>query len=118
MNANVTGLLNTKAVAYGAAIVVGGALLYWVANKVIDKAAGAAEAVGNAVNPTSDQNLAYRGVNGAGAALSGDPAWSLGSWLYDRFNPPYDPNAGQKYEPRKLEVRAESSIFSWLTKNG
>ena len=113
---NATGFLNTKAAAYGAVILVGGALLYWVANKVIDKAAGAASAVGNAVNPTSDKNLAYRGVNGVGAVLTGDPSWSLGSWLYDVFNPPPDPNA--KYEPRKLTVRKEASIFDWLTDNG
>lgn len=115
---NATGLLNTRAVAYGAAVLVGGALLYWVANKIIDKAAGAAGAVGDALNPTSDKNLYYRGANAAGAAISGDQSWTVGSWLYDVFNPPYDPNAGAKYEPRKLTVRKESSLYDWLTDRG
>lgn len=108
---NATKLLDTKAAAYGAMILVGGALLYWVANKVIDKAAGAAAAVGNAVNPTSDQNLAYRGTNSVGAVLSGDPSWNLGGWIYDVTHP-------QPYEPRKLEVRKQASIFDWLTDHG
>lgn len=115
---NATGLLNTKAVSYGAAILVGAAVLYWVANKVIDKAAGAASAVGNAVNPTSDKNLAYRGTNAVGAALTGDASFSLGSWLYDRFHPDEAQTLGLKYEPRKLEVRKEASIFDWLTDHG
>lgn len=115
---NATNLLNTKAAAYGVGVLVGGAVLYWVVSKALDKAAGAAEATAQAVNPTSDQNLAYRGVNAVGAAVSGDPSWSLGSWLYDVFNPPYDPNAGEKYAPRKLTVRKEASVFDWLANNG
>lgn len=113
---NATQLLNTKAVTYGVALIVGGALLYWVANKVIDKAAGAAGAVGDAVDPTSDTNLAYRGVNRVGEVLTGDPSFSLGSWLYDKYNPPYDPNA--TYEPRKLTVRKQASVYDWLVDNG
>lgn len=114
---NAATLLNTKAVTVGVGIIVGGALLYWVANKVIDKATSAAGAVGDAVNPTSDQNLAYRGVNAIGAAVSGDPSWSLGSWLYDVFNPPPEAVRGD-YEPRKLTVRKEASIFDWLANHG
>lgn len=51
------------------------------------QAGDAVAAVGTAVNPTSDQNLAYRGVNGVGQAISGDDDWSLGSWMYDVMNP-------------------------------
>lgn len=40
-------------------------------------------AVGTAINPTSDRNLAYRGVNAIGAAVSGRDSFSLGSWIYD-----------------------------------
>lgn len=34
-------------------------------------------------NPTSDQNLAYSGVNAVGSALSGDADWSLGVAVYE-----------------------------------
>jgi hypothetical protein len=44
-------------------------------------ARGAASAVGAAVNPVSDRNLAYRGVNAVGGAVSGEDSWSLGAWL-------------------------------------
>lgn len=112
---NVTGILNTKAATTAIGILAGGALLYFVANRIIERVA---PKVGEALNPTSDQNLAYRSVNGVGSALSGDPSWSLGSWLYDVFNPPYDPNAGAKYEPRKLSVRKEAGAYNWLANNG
>jgi hypothetical protein len=35
------------------------------------------------VNPGSDQNVIYRGVNAAGSAATGDGSFSLGGWLYD-----------------------------------
>lgn len=51
----------------------------------------AAQTVGTWINPVSDQNLAYRGVNAVGGALVGasgngvnaDGSWTLGGWLYD-----------------------------------
>lgn len=52
---------------------------------------GAADFVGHhvstTINPASDQNIVYRGVNAVGGAISGDDSWSLGSWIYDVFNP-------------------------------
>jgi len=81
-----------------------------------DEVQAGAKAVGDAVNPTSDTNLAYRGTNAVGAVLTGDASFSLGSWLYDQFNPPYDPNA--TYAPRKLTVRAESKVYDYLAGNG
>lgn len=39
------------------------------------------------VNPTSQNNLAYSGVNSLGQAISGDDHWSLGTWLYEVMNP-------------------------------
>lgn len=53
----------------------------------IAQAAGAAV---DAVNPASSSNLAYTGVNKAGAAITGDDSFSLGSWLYDKLNPGVD----------------------------
>lgn len=52
-----------------------------------DGVAGGARTVGAALNPTSDQNLAYRGVNAVGSRLTGDSDFSLGSWLYDQVHP-------------------------------
>ncbi len=39
------------------------------------------------LNPASDQNLVYQGVNAAGEKLTGQTGFSLGSWLYDVMNP-------------------------------
>lgn len=101
---NASGILNTKAAGYAAAAIVAALALYFVGRKVVGAAGDAleevkvtAQRIGTAVNPTSDQNLAYRGVNAAGAAVSGDKSFSLGSWLYDVFNKDYDPNAPIKH---------------------
>ena len=63
-----------------AGVVVVGALVWLMFGSRIKRAAAAAA---TAVNPTSDQNLAYRGVNAVGAAISGRDSFSLGSWIYD-----------------------------------
>lgn len=47
----------------------------------------AAAAVGTAINPTSDKNLAYQGVNGLGAAITGNSKFDMGSSIYDWFHP-------------------------------
>lgn len=43
--------------------------------------------LGDALNPTSSGNLAYSGVNGVGAAVSGNKDFSLGVWIYELFHP-------------------------------
>lgn len=48
-----------------------------------DATGRAASTVGTGLNPTSDQNWAYRGVNAAGASLTGKPDFDLGGWTYD-----------------------------------
>lgn len=40
-----------------------------------------------AIDPTSDKNVAYTGVNAVGAVLTGDKDFSLGSAIYDWFHP-------------------------------
>lgn len=40
-----------------------------------------------ALDPTSANNLAYRGVNAVGTSLTGDEHFSLGGWLYDKLHP-------------------------------
>jgi archaellum component FlaG (FlaF/FlaG flagellin family) len=37
----------------------------------------------NQINPNSDQNLIYTGVNAAGEAVTGQKGWTLGGWLHD-----------------------------------
>lgn len=37
----------------------------------------------NYVNPASEKNVVYSGVNKVGAVVSGDKEWSLGTWIYD-----------------------------------
>jgi hypothetical protein len=63
-----------------------------------------AEAVADSINPLNNENIFYSGVNAIGRVASGDVSWSLGSWLYDRFNPPYDPNT-PPFVPRQGSVR-------------
>lgn len=80
----------TKNMAVGVAIIAATAALGYVGFKAyrgaqaVSKAAGeAVDAVGAAVNPTADTNLAYRSVNAWGSTITGDNNFSLGSWLYD-----------------------------------
>lgn len=51
-------------------------------------------------NPVSDKNLAYQGANAVVQAVTGDDNATVGTWLYDWFNPPkplpYDATQAQK----------------------
>jgi hypothetical protein len=102
-------ILNTKAGGYAAMVLVGGVLIYFVAKKFSGAVGDAARAVGEAVNPTSDKNLAYRGVNAVGEALTGDTDFNLGGWIYDLTHKDYDPNA--PFVPRSVQVKEEASFF-------
>lgn len=53
----------------------------------------------DAIKPTSDQNLIYKGVNAVGGAVTGDTSgnWSLGSWLYDVTHPTQAPQPKSPY---------------------
>lgn len=64
------------------------AILYVKRGAIGASVASAAQAVGDAVNPTSDQNLAYRGANALGASLTGDPFFTVGGSLYDWLHQP------------------------------
>jgi len=83
-------------------------LAYWIVKRDV---AAAARAVGTAVNPFDERNVANRTVTYVGEQLTGAKpgAWSLGSWLYDVFNKPYDPN-----EPRTPAIRAAAARRSPL----
>jgi hypothetical protein len=101
----------SKAIAKPAGLVVGGVLavglLWWLFG---NKLKGAAAAVGTAINPTSDQNLAYKGVTAVGAAISGRDSWSLGSWIYDLTHD--DANLASNPKPATAD---ESSWWANLT---
>lgn len=81
-------ILNTKAGAYAALVVVGAFVVYFLGRRVVADVGQAAAAVGEAVNPVSDQNIFYRGVNAVGEAITGAKDFSLGTAIYDWLNPP------------------------------
>ena len=71
-----------------AVVAVAGLALLWAKRGAIgDAVSSAAAAVGDAINPASSSNLAYRGVNGIGAAATGDDSFNLGAWLFETMNP-------------------------------
>jgi len=79
------------AVSVGALAV--GFLAIYASKGLIDKTAKAVGnsvvAAGNAVNPASEKNLIYKGVNAIGDVFDdgGDnDSFSLGSWAYDWVN--------------------------------
>lgn len=74
---NNVSLTGTGVLAVAGIVVLG---LVWWNRKAIGEAVGSAAQL---VNPASDQNLAYRGVNGVGQYVSGDESWSLGGAIYD-----------------------------------
>lgn len=79
-----------------AALAVAALAVVYLAYKSKDQAAAAVKAAAQSVDPTSTENLVYKGVNHVGAAVSGDQSFSLGSWLYDVTHPNEFPdlNAG------------------------
>lgn len=78
-----------KAYIYMGGAVVAAYLLY----KVATKGAKLASEVGTALNPADSQNIVNRGVNGIGAAISGDTNWTLGGWVYDITHQPKEEKA-------------------------
>lgn len=39
------------------------------------------------INPLASGNIVNAGVTSAGQAISGDPGWTLGGWIYDLTHP-------------------------------
>lgn len=63
---------------------VGALAVWYLANR--------AAAVVNKLNPVNPDNIFHSTANDLGKALSDDPNFSLGSWVYDFFHEEYDPN--------------------------
>lgn len=75
--------VNPNLVLYGVMAV---AVIYVVYNgkKAVSAVVDTAKnVVAKDLNPASDQNLAYRGVNKVGEAITGESNWTLGGWIYD-----------------------------------
>lgn len=48
-----------------------------------EKAAKVAESVGEALNPTSHENIFNKAVNSVGESVTGKAGWTLGGAIYD-----------------------------------
>jgi len=77
--------VNERMVIFG----VGAGLVLVIAAAWAAKRAGAAAVnfAGTTLNPASPENFVYGGVNGVGAAVSGNASWSLGTWLAELTRP-------------------------------
>ena len=63
------------------AIAVAGVLVVgYIAKK---QAAGAVDAVADAINPVNDQNIFNQGVLSIGRSITGNKSWTLGGTIYD-----------------------------------
>ena len=73
-------IINHKTIlAAGATVIV----LYWLGKREVQQAA---DEIGDAVNPISDENIINRGVDALVQKLTGDPTETLGGWLSDWLN--------------------------------
>lgn len=80
--------MNKQTVLWGLAGVAGAYFLgKYIVKDATAEVGNAVGKVGQAINPVSDQNIFYRGVNSLGAALTGDDGFNLGSWTYDVLHP-------------------------------
>lgn len=67
-----------------------------------------AKSVAGAFDPTSHDNVFASGVNGVGAALTGDDSWTLGGAFADLFGPS-DPG-GFAADRAKLDATASATV--------
>ena len=83
--------LSGGAVLVVAGLLVAGLVVYRTARAASglgSTLADAAGKVGEAINPTSPNNLAYKGVNALGSWATDNESWNLGGEVYDLFHPP------------------------------
>ncbi|WP_295797418.1 hypothetical protein [uncultured Microbulbifer sp.] len=60
-------------------------------------------AIGQALNPTSDQNIAYKGVNAVGSTVTGEDDFSLGVWLYEKTHPEQMAAEKELFQPTPVD---------------
>lgn len=85
---------------------------------VSDVASDAWDVASTKLNPVSDQNVAYQGVNSIGAWLSGNNKFDLGSSVYDvthdgTLNPTSDNNIIYRNVSSWLGGDLGSKIYDW-----
>lgn len=95
--------INSKAILTLAAVGLGAA---WLARNQVT---AGVKAVGEAVNPVSRENVFHKGVEAVGVAVSGDPNFSLGGWLYDLTHKKPAPEDGIGISQTDLKSRGKSN---------
>lgn len=75
---------DTQLIGIGAVVILGGVLLARSAKAAV---AETAATVGAAVDPTSRENIFYRGVNAVGATVTADAEFSLGKFFFELTHP-------------------------------
>ncbi len=91
----------------GAGLIV---IAYVLLKRTGGVAAQVAEKVGAAVNPANPDNIVNQGVSAAGAAVTGNKNWTLGTWLYDVFNGD-ELAAADKAQADKKRREAEAELL-------
>lgn len=99
---NADKFLNSRVGGYIALGCLGAAIVWYMSKKAEAAGKTAADFVNTYLNPASDKNLVYAGVNKVGSVATGDDSWSLGSALYDFTHPTYNPN------------ETDSGILDWI----
>ena len=70
------------------AVVLG--VAYMLGHKAVAAIDEGVDAVGDAINPTSTDNLIYKGINAVGDIIDDgedDDSFSLGSWIWEKTHP-------------------------------
>lgn len=92
--------------AKGITVLIGVAVAAFIAYEIYK---GGKTLITQTLNPASDKNAAYSGINALGAAVTGNSNFSLGSAAFDWF---HNPPAG--FDP----VQADKTCSVLYPKNG
>lgn len=76
-----------EAIAYVVTIGLAAYVAYSIYSKAKDSVGGALKSAVDAINPANPNNIVARGADAVVQAVTGDPNTSVGSKLYDIFNP-------------------------------
>src|SRR6185369_9528348 len=86
-------------------VVIGGVVYYLYTHR---------KAMVEAVNPMSEQNLAYKTANKLTQAITGDDKQTFGGWISDLLLPAYDPKA---YTGKPLPSAGNPNYYSKSASN-
>lgn len=70
-----------------AIIAAGLGVVALVVYKGVSKVGAVATDMATAINPFNQSNIFAASVDKVGQTVADDPAWSLGGWLFDTFDP-------------------------------